>query len=1052
MPRHSLFALYFSLIILGLSVFLCTTPSDPLKQIENADITISSDSSVMVQSDSVDLEFKLMLPHKIDSVIIDYDDGTFDTIYPVEMVSGNETVNYNVVLSHKFASDGTKQVTATAHLGSLTKTAKYTITIHTPANLSNQSIQVSGNPVEGAPFAFFISASGTEPLQYTWYKDSAEIPLSDSATLLFSSLELSDTGTYYCVITNEWGNDTSLEYTIHLVPVENHPPRIKNDKQVLVSGAMEPDSTIILSIEAEGSPVLIYQWFKNDTELSDETSDALTLSSLQVSASGEYYCIVQNDAGFDTSGIFTVTISPSLFSITVTCGAHGKIAPLPDSGKVVVQRGENQEFIISPDTGYHISEVLIDGNADSSAAAEKRYTFSDVQTHHTIDVSFEINTCIIDTTIIGAGTVTADPSIGAPIPYGTQVTLTAIADSGYYFAGWSGDTSSDAETMFFSVADDRSLTATFAQIGRYAVNVTVDSGNGTVTRTPEQDDYVEGDTVVLKAVPDAGHTFNKIWAGDTAATGDSMVLVVTRSYSIHVGFGRMSYSITASAGAGGSLSPSGIIRVLYGDDTTFICTPNTGYFIKNITVDGITDSDAISAKQKRFTNISDNHEIHVSFAIDTFTVSFNSNGGTAIAAQRIAYNQQATEPQASPTRSGYVFNGWYTTSTAVTGTLFDFSNPITTPRTLYAGWTAVYRVFYDANGGSGDVPVDTVLHKNGDVVKVLDGTGFTRDGYTFSEWSTTRSGAGTSRTPGSTYLKATGNDTLYARWNTKQYSISYDLNGGSNIDTNPSTYNIESQTITLQYPTKVDYTFAGWFSDSALTQPVTQIATGTYGDLKFYAGWTWAWTITDIDGNTYPAVQIGDQVWTSVNLRVTRYNDGTPIANVPDSAEWAALSSAAFCFLNNTNDSAAHVKFGALYNAWAMIHPNIAPPGWHVSTKTDWDTLQNFLISNGYNYDQTVTDNKIAKALAARTDWNNTTYVLGTPGSELLQNNTSGFSALPGGYRLSDGAFFGNFKNVGAWRSVGGYTYDISAGNVTLKNDGGRYLSRCGFSLRLVKD
>lgn len=218
-----------------------------------------------------------------------------------------------------------------------------------------------------------------------------------------------------------------------------------------------------------------------------------------------------------------------------------------------------------------------------------------------------------------------------------------------------------------------------------------------------------------------------------------------------------------------------------------------------------------------------------------------------------------------------------------------------------------------------------------------------------------------------------------------------------------------------------------------------------------------AGTVTDIDGNVYQAVQIGNQVWTVENLRVTKYNDGTAIPLVTDDIEWADDTIGAYCYYNNTTNADTIKKWGALYN-WYVVAPTnpkkITPTGWLVPTDAEWDTLQNYLIANGYNWDETTTGNRIAKAMAARTDLCTTT-VSGTPGNDPGSNNSSGFSGLPGGYRWVGGDFDGQrlggywwsateYNMASAWRY--GLTYEDS----NLR----RYFNdqRQGFSVRLVKD
>lgn len=91
----------------------------------------------------------------------------------------------------------------------------------------------------------------------------------------------------------------------------------------------------------------------------------------------------------------------------------------------------------------------------------------------------------------------------------------------------------------------------------------------------------------------------------------------------------------------------------------------------------------------------------------------------------------------------------------------------------------------------------------------------------------------------------------------------------------------------------------------------------------------------------------------------------------------------------------------------------LAPSGWHVPTKSDWEELKNYLISNGYNWDDTLTGNKIGKSMASRCNWPKDSTE-GCVGFEKSTNNESGFSALPGGYRYYDGSW-GGHPGIIAW-------------------------------------
>lgn len=169
-------------------------------------------------------------------------------------------------------------------------------------------------------------------------------------------------------------------------------------------------------------------------------------------------------------------------------------------------------------------------------------------------------------------------------------------------------------------------------------------------------------------------------------------------------------------------------------------------------------------------------------------------------------------------------------------------------------------------------------------------------------------------------------------------------------------------------------------------------------------------TVTDIDGNVYKTVKIGNQVWMAENLRVTAYPDGTPIPNVTAAADWMALENnnieGAYCFYDN--DANNGNTYGALYTYAAVIAENgthennpgqgIAPDGWHVPTQTEIEELENYLAANGF-------DGNIATALKATSGWN------------FDSNGTDdfGFAALPSGSRsYVDGNFddLGNTWNI----------------------------------------
>jgi uncharacterized protein (TIGR02145 family) len=216
-------------------------------------------------------------------------------------------------------------------------------------------------------------------------------------------------------------------------------------------------------------------------------------------------------------------------------------------------------------------------------------------------------------------------------------------------------------------------------------------------------------------------------------------------------------------------------------------------------------------------------------------------------------------------------------------------------------------------------------------------------------------------------------------------------------------------------------------------------------------------SVNDQDGNTYDYLTYGDQVWTVENAKMVTYRDGTEIPQVTDNT-WANLTTGAWCYYDNNPTK------GKLYNWYAVmgIHdtdpntPNkvFAPQGWHVPTDTEWTTLENYLIANGYNYDGTTSGDRIAKAMASTTGWDSSTKT-GAVGNDQSLNNSSGFNAFPVGDRNYDGSFHAEGVNAVFWSSTAKISdvvwhRNLNSGRSSMPT----YFSNMtsGFSVRFVRD
>jgi uncharacterized protein (TIGR02145 family) len=144
--------------------------------------------------------------------------------------------------------------------------------------------------------------------------------------------------------------------------------------------------------------------------------------------------------------------------------------------------------------------------------------------------------------------------------------------------------------------------------------------------------------------------------------------------------------------------------------------------------------------------------------------------------------------------------------------------------------------------------------------------------------------------------------------------------------------------------------------------------------------------LIDIEGNVYNVVKIDTQVWMAENLKVTKFNDGTPIPLVADSSEWVQIYSYAYCWPEN-DEIKNKDTYGALYNWFAVSH-NLCPTGWHLPSDAEWAFLIDYL--GGGN----IAGSKLKET--GTTHWHS---------PNAYATNETGFTALPAGTRVENGIF-----------------------------------------------
>lgn len=233
-----------------------------------------------------------------------------------------------------------------------------------------------------------------------------------------------------------------------------------------------------------------------------------------------------------------------------------------------------------------------------------------------------------------------------------------------------------------------------------------------------------------------------------------------------------------------------------------------------------------------------NREYVANWTLDGYSITYNLNGGVNSEKNPSEYAvTSANIYLESATRRGYVFDGWYTNAGCTADAkITTITSGSTGDITLWAKWTlANYNITYNLNGGefTSDNPKNYTI-ESGDITLNAP----TKRGYTFVGWM----GTDITGTVISVTIRnnSTGDRTYTAVWEIVDYSIIYNLNGGTNAAENPEKYNVASTTITLENPTKLGYVFGGWYTSNDYNddERVKVIPNGSIGNIELFATWT----------------------------------------------------------------------------------------------------------------------------------------------------------------------------------------------------------------------
>lgn len=279
-------------------------------------------------------------------------------------------------------------------------------------------------------------------------------------------------------------------------------------------------------------------------------------------------------------------------TVTVSVGDNGTVSP---SGSVVVERGEDLELTITPDDGYRIASVILDGTDVTSEVKDSVFILSNVVSGHSVRVEFEVITYTV--TVTAGENGSADPTTSV-VEYGKSLKIVFIPEPGYrtsYLTINGGDRIvPDDRTNYVidDIIEDKAVEVFFERDDSAYASVSVAIvGHGTVNDNSDsfKDEVLKGNSYTITSVPSEGYRLSKVLVDNVEVPTSGGVYVlnnIARDTAVEVVFEILMFTVTVNVGEHGSCDQQ-TQAVEYGSDLTFTFTPDSRYAVHSVTVDGV---------------------------------------------------------------------------------------------------------------------------------------------------------------------------------------------------------------------------------------------------------------------------------------------------------------------------------------------------------------------------------------------------------------------------------------------------------------------------------
>ncbi len=490
-----------------------------------------------------------------------------------------------------------------------------------------------------------------------------------------------------------------------------------------------------------------------------------------------------------------------------------------DAEKILKEQGfkvavlENYDSTV--EAGKVISQSPVAGTAQLSGSTVVIYVSKGKQP---IKVTYDAN---------GGSVESTDKTLYVSDNYGE---LPAPTRAGYTFQGWYSHKTEGVKINADTKVETPSDHVLYARWKAKSFKLSFDANGGSYA--PSAIDISYNSTYGnLESAKRSGYVFAGWYTsanGGTQITSD-MKFTQTSDQVLYAHWSANGYTVYFDAN-GGSVSDESK-SVVYGSSYGTLPTPTRkGYDFVGWYTSASGGSKVVSSTT---VSISSSQTLYARWSVIESTVSFNANGGNVSDKSKSVTYGSTYGTLPTPTRTGYTFDGWYTSAKGGTKITSTTKVSITSSQTLYAHWSVIIiTVKFDANGGSVSTSSKTVAY--GSTYGTLPTP--TRTGYAFDGWYTSASG-GTKITP-STKVSITSSQTLYAHWSVTTGTVTFNANGGS-VSTSSKNVAYGSTYGSLPTPTRTGYTFDGWYtSASGGTKITSTTKVSTTSAQTLYAHWS----------------------------------------------------------------------------------------------------------------------------------------------------------------------------------------------------------------------